>query len=136
MGPMAPVPALTKDVIGLASAFLVSGVIHLARPQVFEPTIPRQLPAPRQLVYVSGIAEIACAVGMLVPSTRRYAGWASAALLLAVWPANGQMLATAHVRAQRDPADTRKQVERGVMLARLPLQIPLIRTALKAAGRA
>ena len=132
---MTTVPPLSKDVMGLVGAFLTSGVVHLARPQVFEPTIPRQLPAPRQLVYLSGIAEIVCAVGMLVPSTRRYAGWASAALLLAVWPANGQMLATAHVRAQRDPSDRRQQVERGVLLARLPLQIPLIRIALKAAGR-
>ncbi len=46
----------------------------------------------------------------------------------------------AHVAAQaalarRDPADPRKQVERGVMLARLPMQLPLIRIALKAAGR-
>lgn len=119
----------------LAGAFLTSGVVHLVRPQVFEPTIPRRLPAPRQLVLVSGVAEIACAVGMLVPATRRAAGWASAGLLLAVWPANGQMAATAHVRARRDPGDTRKQVERGVTLARLPLQLPLIRIALKAAGR-
>lgn len=132
---MRPVPALTKDVIAVAGAFLASGVVHLARPQVFEPAVPRRLPAPKQLVYVSGVAEITCAVGLLVPATRRYAGWASAALLLAVWPANAQMLLTAHRRAQRDPADSRKQAERVVMLVRLPLQIPLIRIALKAAGR-
>lgn len=132
---MRPLPALTKDVIALAGAFLVSGVVHLVRPQVFEPAIPRRLPAAKRLVHVSGVAEIACAVALFVPATRRYAGWASAALLLAVWPANAQMLLTAHHRAQRDPADSRKQMERVVMLARLPLQIPLIRIALRAAGR-
>lgn len=132
---MTEAPPLTRDVTALAVAFLSSGVVHLVRPEVFEPTIPRQLPSPRRLVHVSGVLEIACAVGLFVPTTRRYAGWASAALLLAVWPANGQMAATAHVRARRDPTDRRKQLERAVTFARLPLQVPLIRIALKAAGR-
>ncbi len=127
---------LTVDLIGLIAAFLTSGVTHLVRPQVFEPIVPRALPAPRQLVYVSGVAELVCAAGLLVPRTRRLAGWGSAVLLVAVFPANVQMAVTANRRAQRDTASASKQAARAATIARLPVQLPLIRTALRAAGRA
>ncbi|MEO3935659.1 DoxX family protein [Dermatophilaceae bacterium Soc4.6] len=129
------VPPLTRGIGGLATAFLVSGVVHLVRPQVFEPTIPPQLAHPRQLVIWSGVAEIVCGAGMLVPQTRRRAGLASAALLVGVWPANAQMLVSAHQRAQRSPGSWTAQAERAVTAVRLPLQAPLIRLALRAAGR-
>ena len=45
------------------------------------------------------------------------------------------MAATAQKRARRDSADAMKQAVRVATIARLPLQVPLIRTALKAAGR-
>jgi len=125
-------PALTKDVQALAGLFIASGSLHLVRPQFFDPIVPRQLPQPRALVYGSGVAELICAAGLLHPRTRRVAGWASAALLVAVFPANVQMAVIEGKRASRGTGSTGKQVG---TLARLPLQIPLIRTALKAAGR-
>jgi uncharacterized membrane protein len=121
--------------VGLAALFLASGTVHLVRPTVMEPMIPRALPAPRQLVYVSGVAELACAAGLILPRTRRVAGWGSAVLLLLVLPGNLQMAATARKRAQRDPGSRSKQAFAAVAVARLPLQLPMIRTALKAAGR-
>ena len=47
----------------------------------------------REIVLVSGVAELVCAAGLVHPRTRNAAGWASAALLLAVWPGNFQMAA-------------------------------------------
>lgn len=131
----ADTPALTRQMTGLAALFLTSGLVHLVRPEVMEPMVPRVLPAPRRLIYVSGVAELACATGLIFPQTRRLAGWGSAAILLLVFPANVQMAATAHKRARRDTASTSKQVIRVATVARLPLQLPLIRTALRAAGR-
>lgn len=131
--PRAHLPApLTASIGGLAALFLTSGAIHLVRPQVFEPIVPRPLGHARELVYVSGVAELACAVGLLVPATRRRAGWASAALLVAVLPANVQMAVSAHRRAARHPEDGKAQALRWGTLARLPLQVPLIRVALAA----
>lgn len=129
-----PVPALTRDIAGLAALFLTSGVTHLVRPQVFEPLIPSGAPAPRELVYASGVAEILCAAGLLHPLTRRWAGWGSAALLVAVYPGNVQMSLDHGRRAsrRRDPAS---RAAFAATLARLPLQLPLIRTALRATGR-
>jgi uncharacterized membrane protein len=116
---------LPWDLRLLTGAFLVSGAVHLVAPRVFEPLVPRWLPARRALVLGSGVAELGCAAGLLHPATRRTAGLASAVLLVAVFPGNVQMALDARGRS---PA------YRAATVARLPLQLPLVRTALGAAG--
>ena len=123
---------LPMDLKGLAALFATSGVLHLVRPQFFETIVPRQLPERRGLVYASGVAELACAAGLLHPRTRKAAGWASAALLVAIFPANVQMAVTEGKRASRGTGSRGRQA---ATLARLPLQIPMVRTAIKATGR-
>jgi uncharacterized membrane protein len=126
------VTELPKDLQGLALLFATSGTLHLVRPRAFETIVPRLLPARRGLVYASGVAELVCAAALLHPRTRMAAGWASAALLVAIFPANVQMAVTEGGRAVAGTGNRGRQV---ASLARLPLQIPLIRTALKATGR-
>jgi uncharacterized membrane protein len=48
--------------------------------------VPSFLPAPELIVLVSGIAELAVGVGLLLPRWRRRAGWAAAALFVLIWP--------------------------------------------------
>lgn len=108
----------------LATLFAVFGVLHFARPQPFEAIVPKPLPRKRELVYASGVAELLCAAGLLHPRTRSLAGRASVVLLTALFPANVQMALDL-----RGPA-------RVAGFARLPLQIPLIRAALRAAREA
>lgn len=127
-------PPLTRDIIGLAGLFLTSGTTHLVKPEVFEPLVPQAFPTRRELIYVSGVAELLCAVGLLHPRTRRLAGWGSAALLVAVFPGNVQMSANYGKRAARRQDSPSRAAFAGT-LARLPLQLPLIRTALRAASR-
>lgn len=134
MASTASTPDLTKDIAGLAGLFLTSGTVHLLRPQVFEGIVPHRLPNRRGLVYASGVAELLCAAGLLYPPTRKAAGLASAALLVAVFPANVQMTSDYGKRAQRT-ADTSARAMFAGTLARLPMQWPMIRTALRAAGR-
>src|SRR6476646_4058642 len=114
-----------RDVQALAGIFAVSGVIHLVRPETYEPLMPEVVPAHREVILASGVAELACAAGLLHPRTRRLAGWASAALLLGVFPGNIKMAV--------DAMKTRNQTFKAVALARLPLQLPMIRAALKVA---
>ena len=128
-----PTP-LSRDVAGLAALLATSGVVHLVRPEVYEGIVPHVLPHRRGLVYASGVAELLCAAGLLVPSTRRPAGWASAALLVAVFPANVQMSIDRGRRAERK-GDAASRASFVATLGRLPLQWPLVRTALRAAGR-
>jgi uncharacterized membrane protein len=125
---------LGKDALALAGLFLASGTMHFVKPAPFESMVPRQLPQRRALVYVSGAAELACAVGLLFPRTRRVAGVASAVLLVAVFPANVTMTAKAGQGVSRDPQSTAKQGYLAATVARLPLQWPMIRAALRAGG--
>lgn len=126
---MRPLSLGTKMVV---AAFLTSGTVHLVRPQVFEPIVPHVLPRKRELVYASGVAELACAAGMLTQRMRRVAGMASAGILVAVFPANVQMAVDAQREITRKGSTRRRQIVRGVAMARLPLQVPLIRWALRA----
>jgi uncharacterized membrane protein len=125
---------LGKDTVALAALFLTSGTLHFVRPAPFEAIVPRQLPQRRALVLASGAAEIVCAVGLLAPRTRRAAGIASAALLVAVLPANVSMTAQAKRRLDRNPGNRARKGQLAATVARLPLQWPMIRTALRAGG--
>jgi len=118
---------LGRDAKVVVGAFLASGTVHLVKPEVFEPLMPRWVPAHREVILASGVAELACAVGLLLPPTRRLAGMASAALLLGVFPGNVKMA----VDAQRG----RNTPLKAAAWARLPLQLPMIRGAWRA-GRA
>ncbi len=77
--------------LGLAVIFTVSGIVHIVRPQVFDSIMPRPIPTRqrRPLIYLSGGAEIICAIGLIRRSW--WAPGASTALLVAVFPANVQM---------------------------------------------
>ncbi|MBL7495625.1 DoxX family protein [Frankia sp. CNm7] len=111
----------------VTGALLASGVIHLVRPSVFEPLIPRALPRPREIVYASGVAELVCAAGLIAKTS--WAGPASAALLVGVWPGNLQMALDATTRA-RDGGRPRDVALAAVAWARMPLQVPMIRAVL------
>lgn len=119
---------------GVTGAFVVSGVIHLVRPSVFEPLVPPSLPRRRDLVYASGVAELVCAAGLLVPRTRAVAGPASAALLVAVWPGNIQMALDAHRRLRRKGWTPRREAVRVGSALRVVGQVPLIRAAWRTRG--
>jgi len=108
----------------LAAGFAASGTLHILKPDVYEPLMPPQLPAHREIIIWSGAAELLCAAGLLLPQTRRLAGLASAVLLVGVFPGNLKMADDA--RKSDNPAF------KAAAYARLPLQLPMIRAALKA----
>ena len=71
------------------------------------------------MVYLSGVAEIAGGIGLLLPLVRRAAAWGLVVLLVAVFPANIYMaLDRVQVTATPLPA--------WQLWARLPLQFVLI----------
>ena len=104
-----------------------SAILHATVPRLYEPLIPRRLGSPRAWVLGSGAAELACAIAVSRPSTRRLGALASAALFVGVFPGNVQMAVTA---LRSDRAST---AYRSVALARLPLQVPLVRWCLRLA---
>ncbi len=102
----------------LAALFVVAGVLHFVIPDSYTRIVPRWLPAPRLLVYVSGVFEMLGGAGLLVPRVRRPAAWGLIALLIAVFPANIHMLQAAHAAGGPTLAQT-------LLWIRLPLQ-PLL----------
>lgn len=101
----------------LALLFIGAGITHFTSPEKFVRIVPPYLPAPLLLVYISGIAEVAGGLGLLLPATRRLAGWGLIALLVAVFPANVYML-QAHGAGLPVPL--------WALWLRLPLQLVLI----------
>lgn len=109
----------TKVLIALLGG---SAVVHVVRPQVFEPLIPPALGNARRWVYVSGVVELVAVALLAMPATRRTGGWVSAAVLVGVFPGNLYSVRAASPGWKR-----------GVAVARLPLQVPMVRAALKVA---
>lgn len=99
----------------LAAFWLFAGTMHFVRPDLYEKIMPPYLPWHRELVYASGVAELAGGAGVLVPRARRYAGWWLLATLLAVFPAN------IHMTANPDDPNWRN-VPNVLLWMRLPLQ--------------
>ncbi len=98
----------------LGVAFLGAGVNHFVMPHAYERIVPPSMKdSARTLVAVSGVAEVAGGLGVLLPWTRRAAGLGLIALLAAVFPANLYMA--------RTPEHFRK-IPRWALYARLPLQ--------------
>ncbi|WP_313450321.1 DoxX family protein [Brevibacterium casei] len=93
-----------------------AGTMHFIRPKTFDSIVPPSLGNRRAWTYASGVAEIGCAALLAVPATRRIGGAATAALMVAVYPANIYTV----VKHRKSPKG------RAIALARLPLQIPLV----------
>ena len=110
----------------LGATFLTTGLLHFLRPRMYEAIMPRYLPAHRELVYASGVAEIAGGAGVLHSRTAKPAGWWLIATLIAIFPANVEMA----VHAERF-----RKIPRPLLWARLPIQGLLIAWVFKTATR-
>ena len=75
----------------LGPAFVWVGIQHFVNPAFFEPIVPAVLGNPPFWVYASGVVEIALGAGMIVRSSRRIAGYSTAAFLVVLYWANLNM---------------------------------------------
>ncbi len=106
---------ILRYVFGIALA--LAGLNHFINPDAYIRIVPSYLPSPVLLVELSGIAEIALGILMLIPRTVRLAAWGSIALLIAVFPANIHM--ALHPELSPDIAPS-------LLWLRLPFQILFI----------
>ncbi len=104
----------------LAALLAGAGTLHLVLPGPYDAIVPSFLPAPRLWTLASGVVELACAAAVATPATRRAGALATAALFVAVLPANLQMA-----------LDASGGLDRALAYARLPLQVPLVLWALQ-----
>jgi uncharacterized membrane protein len=101
----------------IAVFFVAAGILHFVKPGPYESIVPDHLPAHRELVYASGVAEIAGGLGMLSQRTAPWAGWWLIATLIGVFPANVNM--AIH-------ADRFRNIPEALLWARLPIQALLV----------
>lgn len=109
-----------RSILILALVFIIGGVMHFLVPLFYLGMMPPWLPAPRILVFLSGICEICGGLGVLSARVRRVAGWGLIALLIAVFPANVEMA----IQARATHASL--WLFGGLAFVRLPLQSYLI----------
>ncbi len=72
----------------MSAFYLAAGILHLTSPQGFIKIVPAFVPWPAAVVWFTGLAEIAGALGLLVPQLRPAAGIGLALYALCVFPAN------------------------------------------------
>ncbi len=72
----------------LSAFFVAAGANHFLNPDFYDAQLPPWLPWPQAMLAISGVAEIAGGVGLLLPRFQRAAGIGLVVLLLAIFPAN------------------------------------------------
>ncbi|MCW3080548.1 MAG: hypothetical protein JWR87_1978 [Segetibacter sp.] len=101
----------------MAPAYIAAGINHFRSPEFYHKIMPSYLPYSYPFIYVSGVFEALLGVLLIFKKTRNFAAWGLVVLLIAVFPANIQMLVTyIHENNPR----------LWVAIVRLPLQLPLI----------
>ena len=108
-----------RTAVAFAVLMAGAGALHFLVPGPYRRIVPHALGHEAAIVAISGVAEVACALALVTPATRRAGGWLTAALLVAVFPANVQMAIDAGLP---------RTVWSGATLSwlRLPIQVPLV----------
>ena len=126
---------ITGPALATAAILGSAGVAHLIKPALFDPIVPAWVPGSARLTtYVSGVAELAAAMLIIHPRTRRFGGWFALAVFAAVYPANIQAALDGGIEGAKPPLDSA-----AAAWIRLPVQLPLFwlawRTARPGNGR-
>jgi uncharacterized membrane protein len=72
----------------LAAFYVAAGIAHLMAPEALLSITPSWVPFAPQVIFVTGLCELAGALALVTKPLRWWAGIALAAYALCVWPAN------------------------------------------------
>ena len=97
----------------LGAFWIFAGLMHFVIPKQYASIMPDYLPAHRELVAASGVAEIAGGALVLHPRTRTLGRWWIIGVLIAVYPANIWMT---------QKAERFADIPQWALWARLPFQ--------------
>lgn len=105
------------SLFAMAVLYIAAGLNHFIHPAFYIKIMPPWLPYHTALILISGVCEIAFGLMLLVPATRKTAAWLIILMLIAIFPANIQMMLNyLHENNSR----------LWIAIVRLPLQIVLI----------
>ncbi len=80
-------PAL-RGCIGITLVFCTTGIAHFVVTDKLATMIPPVFPAPRAIIYLTGLIEIGAGLAVLFKRTRRAAGWFLVVFLAMLLPFN------------------------------------------------
>ncbi|WP_323788106.1 MauE/DoxX family redox-associated membrane protein [Psychroserpens sp.] len=97
--------------------YVVAGTMHFIKPKAYMRIMPRYLPNPKLLVYLSGIAEIVLGIALCIPALEVYAVYGIIAMLLVFLLVHFYMLSGEKASAG---------IPKWILIIRIPLQFGLM----------
>ncbi|WP_240623406.1 DoxX family protein [Brumimicrobium aurantiacum] len=101
----------------MSALYCIAGILHFVKPKPYIKIVPRYIPYPKLMVYISGLFELIFGIGLLFEVTQSFSAVGLILLLIAVFPANIYMAKRMHEK---------KSKNRWIAFIRLPLQFLLI----------
>ena len=101
----------------MALLYILAGFNHFRKPKIYLRIMPRYLPAPKTLVYLSGIAEVILGIGICFPSTKNISIYGIIAMLIIFLLVHFYMLSSKKAGAG---------IPLWLLILRLPLQFVLM----------
>ena len=101
----------------MAALHVIAGINHFVNPDFYKMIMPPWLPWHYSIIFISGLAEIVLGLLLLPLQTRKLAAWGIIILLVAIFPANVQMML--NYQQEKNP-------DWWIAVVRLPLQLLLI----------
>ncbi|MCD2259993.1 DoxX family protein [Psychroserpens luteolus] len=101
----------------MAGMYGIAGLMHFVKPKLYMRIMPRYLPNHKQLVYASGLAEIALGIGLCIPALKAIAIYGIIAMLVVFLLVHVYMLSSDKAAAG---------FPKWILVLRLPLQFGLM----------
>lgn len=101
----------------MAAMYFIAGVLHFVKPKMYMRIMPKYLPKHKQLVYLSGNAEMALALGLCISSLRDLAIYGIIAMLTVFLLVHFYMLSSEKAGAG---------IPKWILIFRIPLQFGLM----------
>lgn len=97
--------------------YIIAGVNHFVSPLFYKKIMPPYIPWHMKIIFASGVIEILLGILLIPKTTRRFAAWGIILLLIAIFPANINMMI--NYLHEKNPG-------LWIAILRLPLQLVLI----------
>ena len=101
----------------MALFYIIAGALHFIKPKMYLRIMPRYLPNPKTLVFLSGVSEILLGIGLLYTNTRNFAILAIIAMLSIFLLVHFYMLSSKKAAAG---------IPQWILILRIPLQFVLM----------
>lgn len=101
----------------MAAMYIIAGCMHFIKPKAYLAIMPAYFPAPRAMVFLSGIAEIVLGIALCFQATKNLAIYGIIIMLL--------LFMTVHIDMLTNPR-IKGKVPMWFIWLRLPLQFGLI----------